>query len=121
MELGNMFFGNSRGAYEVDRGLKDDFCKLFNDMDIDCYGVYEGEDDAHCNHRGGYENEVFITRPYWWGDDDSPKADLPNFEYKPTGFKMNWYKYALRDAYMNQELSFDEIKEILVKCKESMI
>lgn len=43
----------------------------------------------------------------------------PNFLYKPTGFAIKWYKYPLRDSYMNQNISLDEFKSIISKCIES--
>jgi len=52
MELGNAVFGNSRGSVEVDRGLRDIFCVLYDHMDR-----YDTID-----------NEVFWHMPYWWGD-----------------------------------------------------
>ena len=45
----------------------------------------------------------------------------PNFVFKPTGLKIDWYKYPLRDSYSNEEITFEELKEILKKCKESVI
>ena len=44
----------------------------------------------------------------------------PNFLFKPTGFSIKWYKYPLRDSYMNQNLSLDELKGIIAKCVDSL-
>jgi hypothetical protein len=59
-----------------------------------------------------------------WAKDKEHKDNCrliqPNFWYKPTGFKLNFYKYPLRDAYMNQNITFEELKEIMQKCKESV-
>lgn len=44
----------------------------------------------------------------------------PNFLYKPTGFQINWYKYPLRDSYMNMDISFEELKKIMEHCIESI-
>jgi hypothetical protein len=44
----------------------------------------------------------------------------PNLIYKPTGLEIRWYKYPLRDSYMNQNLSNAELIEIFVKCAESI-
>lgn len=44
----------------------------------------------------------------------------PNFVYKPTEYEIDWYKYPLRDSYANKELTLEEFKEILNKCKESI-
>ena len=45
---------------------------------------------------------------------------LPNFLYKPTGFEIQWYKYPLRDAYMNEDISLREFIKIIDKCIESI-
>jgi hypothetical protein len=43
----------------------------------------------------------------------------PNFLFKPTGFSIKWYKYPLRDSYMNQNITLDEFKKIISVCIES--
>jgi len=43
-----------------------------------------------------------------------------NFHYKPTGFGIQWYKYPLRDAYMNQNISLKEFKKIIDHCIQSL-
>ena len=48
------------------------------------------------------------------------KAALPNFVYKPTGLEISWYKYPMRDAYSNQDVSVVEFAKILEDCKQSM-
>ena len=48
------------------------------------------------------------------------KKLLPNFEHKPTGLKIAWYKYPMRDAYSNQNVDIDEFKRILDDCASSM-
>mgnify|MGYP001617290362 CR=1 FL=1 len=44
----------------------------------------------------------------------------PNFLYRPTGFELRWYKTAMRDSYMNREITVKEWQEMLEKCKESL-
>jgi len=44
----------------------------------------------------------------------------PNFLYKPTGFSISWYKYPLRDSYMNHKISVVEFSEIIDKCIDSL-
>jgi len=43
-----------------------------------------------------------------------------NFHYKPTGFGIQWYKYPLRDAYMNQDITLDEFRGIIDACIASV-
>ena len=132
MELGNAIFGNSRGEYEVDRSWQNAFVNKLYDMGFNGYGfpeydveAYKGEfkivkskyDENDCMEY--FENDTFILMPYYWGDDDYI-SQLPNFVHKPTGFELQWYKYPLRDSYMNKNISFDELMEIMEDCKRSL-
>lgn len=123
MELGNMMFGNSRGQFPIERdGWEEELERLF-----------EAYADGEVNYYGEeYENSVFLVMPYWWGDCtcgagyDCPEHDseckllAPNFLYKETGFAIQWYKYPLRDSYMNQDITLGEFREIVAKCVESV-
>lgn len=135
MELGNLIFGNSRGQYPVPREWQDVFCGRLNEMGFDSYGIprdagrprYDPTVGAHLDKyervinggEGGvgraYETDLFVIRPYYWGDDDTIAA-LPNYEYKPTGFKLYWYKYALRDSYMNQDVTLAQLDVMMRDC-----
>lgn len=44
----------------------------------------------------------------------------PNFWHKPSGLKIQWYKYPLRDAYSNQELDLSMFKKIINNCIKSL-
>ena len=116
MELGNLLFGNSRGQYPIERHpMQEIFWEYFEDaFDYHCF--VEGYDS---NERGGYENDIFLINPYYWGDDEDIAAE-PNFVYKPEGIEIQWYKYALRDAYCNIELTKEKAREIFEKCRRSM-
>lgn len=133
MELGNMIFGNSRGEYLVDRNWQDMFIEHLYDMGFNGYGNIENdylkefvvEVKSVINEPSmKFENEIFIIMPYYWGDDEDI-CNLPNFVYKPTGFELNWYKYALRDSYMNQDINdqiivdlYKEYKRLLEKLRK---
>ena len=115
MELGNILFGNSRGLYHVEprEEYQDAFCEFLESIGCDCYGW---------NHRiagNKTETDMFIVRPYYWGEDEA-MAVLPNFVYKPTGLEISWYKYPMRDAYSNQDVSIEDFKKILSECAKSM-
>lgn len=103
MEMGNMLFGNSRGEFPVDRAWEGVFLDFLEACDIE--DVW-------------YDNGVFTVRPYYWGEDDE-MASLPNFEFKSNGFELSWYKRPLRDAYMNQDISFSEFERMLSECMAS--
>lgn len=120
MEIGNLLFGHSRGEFKVDRALQDsdEWKFLLQTTESDGYG-----DTDYCDKRnlsGGYENETFAIRPYYWGEDEK-LASLPNFLYKPSGFEIRWYKYPFRDSYMNMNLSNEAIREIFELCENSVL
>lgn len=136
IELGNLCFGSSRGLFPVERGeWQDAFCRMLEGAGFDFYGHYgytpdgiRRDDAPHMdfvkkwpNKRRdfGFENDTFILRPYYWGG-NSRAARRPNFVFKPTGFQMKWYKYPLRDAYANRDLSLDQFKAMLSACAASL-
>lgn len=77
------------------------------------YGHFEGESRSIKPSHGGFENAVFAIRPYDWNE---PDVYLPNFEYKPLGIKIWWYKYAFRASSMNYPLSADELRRLFRFC-----
>jgi len=109
MELGNAVFGHSRGEFAIDDryGYLEILRPLFDVLGCDIYGTH-------------VDNEVFEMHPYCWCDNEDcvqcGKGEQANFHYKPTGFTLTWYKYALRDAYMSKNLSKSEFKEIIDRC-----
>lgn len=121
MELGNLAFGHSRGIFQVPYYWEEPFFELQEMLLEDCspYGTE-------------FENDVFEMHVYWWGDcscskgDDSdehePNCGLvrPNFRFKATGFELMFYKYALRDSYMNQKIDLSQWLEMIRLCKESI-
>lgn len=124
MELGNLLFGNSRGTYAVERdNWEAAFNKFLEDAGFDSYGFVPQWANAtlktHKTEFGGYENEVFRIQPYYWGENPEI-ACLPNFVFKKTGYSLQWYKYPLRDAYANQDISYEEFVEMLNTCLKSI-
>lgn len=122
MELGNLVFGNSRGEYFIPRETYQPLFDLFRTrVGIDGYGyVTDGSlltpYEMDC---GWIDTPVFTIRHYYWGEDEDI-AVLPNFTYKPTGFEMSWYKYPLRDAYCNMDLTPTEFSAMLDACVDSV-
>lgn len=66
-----------------------------------------------------FENDVFVLRPYYWGLSNEI-AEKPNFEYKPTDFKLKCYKYFMRGATCNKEITKDEFRDIVKNCISSL-
>lgn len=127
MELGNLIFGNSRGKFEVPRGISEDdfiiqemFIEFMYEIGLDGYGYIENDKlKEYKTERGGFENNIFVINPYYWGEDESITEE-PNFIFKPTGLEIDWYKYPLRDSYSNKEFNLKEFKDVMKKCKESV-
>ena len=114
IELGNLLFSNSRGNYSIERSeWQDIFCDFLDKCGFDSYG-YKNDLEERC-----FENDTFIVRPYYWGDDEDI-ANLPNFEYKPIGFTISWYKYPMRNAYASHNITTQEFEQILCRCSDSM-
>jgi hypothetical protein len=69
-------------------------------------------------HNGEYpfENDVFQIKPYSWGD-------APNdwhFYHKPSGLKVYWYKYPLRGATVNMNITPEQFRTVLYDCMNSV-
>lgn len=112
-------------TFEVNRDWNNEFCDFLRDCGFDSYGCIKDTSLKITIKKGktdeleGFENDVFSVFPYYWGD-DFELSDIPNFTYKPTGLQISWYKYPFRSSYMNQNISFSELEEILVHCSESL-
>ena len=68
-------------------------------------------------HSPHFENETFEIRPYYWSGEG--KNDY-HFYHKPSGFKISWYKYALRDAHCNFDITYNQFVDILYDCHNSL-
>jgi len=64
-----------------------------------------------CTHKKRWEK-------FCMENDHTPDCPVvrDNFHYKPTNFGIQWYKYPLRDAYMNQDISVKEFVAIIKHC-----
>ena len=68
-----------------------------------------------------YENDTFMVRSYDWGlDDEADKLNEYHFWHKPSGFKLQWYKYPLRDPYVNMDITHEQFLDILRDCTNSI-
>ena len=124
--MGNLLFGNSRGEYPVDREMAQPlFSRFLEKLEIDPYGIPDKDSTiADTGNTKGevyisVETDVFYIHPYYWGEDKKAK-ETPNFFYKPEGIEIHWYKYPMRDAYCNTDLTREKLQEILEKCAESI-
>lgn len=106
--------------YEIPR---DEYQFMFHDFleacNFDIYGIYYGDFEDETDTNVTFENDEFLIRPFYWGDDDKIPY-FPNFLYKPTGFELSWYKYSLRSAFCTQDVSLEDFGMMLYHCAASM-
>jgi len=100
---------NYEKSDKIERKVRKKYCNMFNLSFPEGCAVH-----CTCGLDSSFEE---------WIKDKEHKSDCrliqPNFLYKPTGFQIMWYKYALRDSYMNQDIDLDEFKNILKDCVRS--
>lgn len=68
-----------------------------------------------CSHDAGYQA---------WREANGHAADCPivtpNFLHKPSGFRLDWYKYPLRDSYSSEPLTRKLMRSMFADCIASM-
>lgn len=72
--------------------------------------------------RDSFENDTFQIKPYSWADydDDGEAPNEWHFWHKPSGIRLEWYKYPLRGVRTNRRLTSEEFADILSDCHNSM-
>ena len=79
------------------------------------------EDNTLGMNGNDYENDTFMVRSYDWGlDDEADKRNEYHFWHKPSGFKLQWYKYPLRDPYVNMDITHEQFLDVLRDCMNSI-
>lgn len=73
-------------------------------------------------HGEYFTNDTFEYKPYRWDDwdDDVVQYNEYHFWHKPSDFKIQWYKYALRGAYCNMDITDSQFVDILRDCVNSL-
>ena len=76
-----------------------------------------------------FENDTFIVRPFSWeGEvwDSNIKYDEKyshdnswHFWHKPSGLKIQWYKYPLRGIEANMDITNEQFYAVLQDCMNS--
>lgn len=64
-----------------------------------------------------FENEVFTVKSYDWNEEDNNEW---HFWHKPSGFKLQWYKYPLRIPFVNKNITHEQFYAILHDCMNSV-
>ena len=126
----NSYFGNyfcNKCGYWGDGNIKNDKCDIpfersTNEVLWNYTMVLKSKwEDILGNNGHDYENDTFMVRSYDWGlDDESDAKNEYHFWHKPSGFKLQWYKYPLRDSYVNMDISHEQFLDILRDCMNSI-
>lgn len=126
----NSYFGSyfcNKCGYWGDGEMKSDKCDIpfersTNEVLWNYTMVLKSKwEDILGNNGHDYENDTFMVRSYDWGlDDESDAKNEYHFWHKPSGFKLQWYKYPLRDPYVNMDISHEQFLDILRDCINSI-
>ena len=126
----NSYFGSyfcNKCGYLGDGNIKNDKCDIpfersTNEVLWNYTMVLKSKwEDILGNNGHDYENDTFMVRSYDWGlDDEANKRNEYHFWHKPSGFKLQWYKYPLRDPYVNMDISHEQFLDILRDCMNSI-
>ena len=126
----NSYFGNyfcNKCGYWGDGNIKNDKCDIpfersTNEVLWNYTMVLKSKwEDILGNNGHDYENDTFMVRSYDWGlDDEADKRNEYHFWHKPSGFKLQWYKYPLRDPYVNMDITHEQFLDILRDCTNSI-
>lgn len=63
-----------------------------------------------------FENDTFAVRAYDWGEENNNW----HFWHKPSGLKVEWYKYPLRSPMSNKEITHEQFYAVLHDCMNSI-
>ena len=126
----NSYFGSyfcNKCGYWGDGNIKSDKCDIpfersTNEVLWNYTMVLKSKwEDILGNNGHDYENDTFMVRSYDWGlDDEANKRNEYHFWHKPSGFKLQWYKYPLRDPYVNMDITHEQFLDILRDCTNSI-
>ena len=126
----NSYFGNyfcNKCGYYGDGNIKSDKCDIpfereVNEVLWNYTMILKSKWENILGNNGhDYENDTFMVRSYNWGlDDESDAKNEYHFLHKPSGFKLQWYKYPLRDPYVNMDISHEQFLDILRDCTNSI-
>ena len=75
-----------------------------------------------CDYNQRYE-KIYESYIDTFGNKDHKDSCLlikDNFKHFESGFAIQWYKYPLRDAYMNMDITLDQFKTIIDDCIHSI-
>ncbi|MEI2419110.1 hypothetical protein V6O07_02465, partial [Arthrospira platensis SPKY2] len=110
-------------GYNVPRGKwQDKMCELLDKAHIFTHGGMQCnipvELEKYVTKEDGFENDLFKVSPYNYNVDEDEAE--PNFIFKPTGYAIKWYKYALRASTANKKITYEQFEDIINRCISSL-
>lgn len=86
------------------------------------YGLsYPAGCAVHCTCDYGKRFEEWLKDiGYPDGCKETCSTVLPNFQHKPSGYSLKWYKYPLRDAYASEDLNLKQFSALIDNCVASL-
>lgn len=101
---------------EIPKEIEDEFNYTIDRVVFECiWNNYFGD---NIGREEDYKNDTFECRIYCWNEE--VWNNEYHFWHKPTGYKLRWYKYPLRGAEANMDLTSRQFLEILVDCQNSI-
>lgn len=96
--------------------VEDEFNSTIDRVVFECiWNRYFGD---NIGREEDYKNDTFECRVYCWNEE--VWNNEYHFWHKPTEYKLRWYKYPLRGAEANMDLTPRQFLEILVDCQNSV-
>ena len=95
------------GKYPIPRG---EWQHYFHKLAEGCEDIRRPQENDIFYYKAEAEDTI-------WDEQGNYK---PDFIYKPTGFRMVWYKYPLRSCFANRGITTDEFKKMVDACVESL-
>ena len=118
MELGQLVKGDTVHEYGCPDFIEAGLAYLASRIETEAWNQTQESYDAPTGNCGGWcRTGTFEIRSYCW-DEDSPRAELPNF--KCGELEIKWYKYLGRGMSMNIDIDANEFFEIIDDCIESL-
>lgn len=108
VERRELYSVRDREMNKLYRALCDGFGITWND----------GQGSAvHCTCSYGREWDQWIDEN---AHDPACLLVIPNFQHKPSDYRLKWYKHPLRDSYANRAATVEELRKMVDDCVASL-
>ena len=105
-ELGQLLHGNMIGEFNISNIGEAAVMWALRDCERVFWNANQRSLEDFCGWDSGDALGEMKTRRYWWGDENTPEAALPNMEF--NGVHIRWYKYPGRGMSCNLDMTPDQ-------------